>query len=321
LKGVIPSKCLYKADQWLLLSRAHAIDVLNLPSLLLKTNTNINVNMSLNKINTPNSAHIDVGTGVGAGIDDSYNIVASKRSPVLQLMSKVRASDEMYIACCMAVLGYIRGEGQGAPYATNVVEDFSGSSSFKSGATSVPSSNANAIGKEKEMNTHTDNSSTDVLLRSITYVNWSEGGKSPMLYDQTTFTAEVIKNAKKQGCLFFRKVKIKVNVNTNTNANTNTKQQSHITDTDINAFCLQWSKLVLGLNHQGGVGVETEAEEEDISGVKSINPPINVSRGKRRRENENVAEEYTTDSGKTNSISFIPPSKVVEEEQEHMKKK
>ena len=99
LKGIIPSQCLVKADQWILLSRLHAEAVLSLPTRL--------------------------------------------GSPILPLFKKVRASDEMYFPCCLAVLGFIS----------------SSSSPISSGSTSDA-----------------------VLQRAVTWCDWSDKGKNPKAY-------------------------------------------------------------------------------------------------------------------------------------------
>lgn len=126
LRGTIPTQCLVKADQWIMLSRQHAQAVLALPD------------------------------RIGA--------------PLLPLFKKVRASDEMFFPCCLAILGHI----------PTTVADKTDST------TQMPR--------------------LEVVRRPITWCDWSEKGKNPASYAE--LTEDAVREAMGRGCLFFRKIKL-----------------------------------------------------------------------------------------------------------------
>lgn len=86
LQGVIPSDCLFKSDQWILLNRRHAQEVLSLPSLI-ETSGAAREGQAAEKEKD--------GGGEGGG---------KYRNKMLQLFKKTRASDEMYFPCSLGVL-------------------------------------------------------------------------------------------------------------------------------------------------------------------------------------------------------------------------
>ena len=113
---MIPQSCRWKADQWLLLSRPHAIAV----------------------------------TEVDAHMQPSDQLFHS--------FSKVSASDEMYFPTALALLGILT------------------------------------------------ESSTQILKRQVTFVDWSQGMRNPASYEKgVRDLRRVAKNAREQGCLFARK--------------------------------------------------------------------------------------------------------------------
>jgi hypothetical protein len=113
---MIPQSCRWKADQWLLLSRPHAIAV----------------------------------TEVDAHMQPSDQLFHS--------FSKVSASDEMYFPTALALLGILT------------------------------------------------ESSTQILKRQVTVVDWSQGMRNPASYEKgVRDLRRVAKNAREQGCLFARK--------------------------------------------------------------------------------------------------------------------
>eukprot|EP00596_Hydrurales_sp_CCMP1899_P008339 CAMPEP_0119047336 /NCGR_PEP_ID=MMETSP1177-20130426/52643_1 /TAXON_ID=2985 /ORGANISM="Ochromonas sp, Strain CCMP1899" /LENGTH=679 /DNA_ID=CAMNT_0007021835 /DNA_START=254 /DNA_END=2289 /DNA_ORIENTATION=+ len=144
---------------------------------------------------------------------------------ILHLFKKVKASDEMYFVCCLAILGLIPpiGEGGSSPLpslssssskehslsSSASKEHFSTSSSTErssSSSSTEPSSQLQASSVLTE-STNDYNTGSMIRKRKLTSVLWGQGDKSP----QTFFAllAADLERARRGGSLFFRKLKLK----------------------------------------------------------------------------------------------------------------
>lgn len=92
LQGVIPPECLLKSDQWALLSREHALKILELPHRLR--------NDDLSAEDVDHSDTNDTRSTI-------YKKNAGEASALLRLFKNVRASDELFLPCSLSILGYI----------------------------------------------------------------------------------------------------------------------------------------------------------------------------------------------------------------------
>ena len=234
LKNILPEECLYKADQWVLLTRSHAEQILLLPKRL-KELGSINSGGAKHAISGRNSSDPSASSSSSSKILASssggvktktyavdYESRAMTRSSVLQLFNKVRASDEMFIPCCLALAGVIQEKGE-------VI------------TTTSVATHATVLAPEKKREIEEGK----VLQRALTWCDWSEGGKSPQTYTPKDFNVKSIALASKSGCIFFRKVKLD-------NGNSLNEQVS---------FCVQWAKLVLHLPEGGATDGDLKTSE------------------------------------------------------------
>jgi hypothetical protein len=141
LQEVFPEGCVYKASQWVLLSRTHALAVLGLMQRFDQRRS-----QSTNPGVPPLGEELFTAFGRG-----------------------VRASDEMFFPCCLAVLGFIKPP----PVATtNATRDVEASSSGDGGADSQPP----PVGV--------------VLRQQLTYADWRGQAANPITY--TSFPAPLV---------------------------------------------------------------------------------------------------------------------------------
>ena len=108
LLGVVPDACLLKSDQWALLSRHHALRVLQLPGRLASASPAA----AASTATAVSHGGADPGTAVRSSSSQlqqqhqqqaAYDAAARSRSAILQLFKNVRASDEMFFPCCLAI--------------------------------------------------------------------------------------------------------------------------------------------------------------------------------------------------------------------------
>jgi hypothetical protein len=141
LQEVFPEGCVNKASQWVLLSRTHALAVLGLMQRFDQRRS-----QSTNPAVPPLGEELFTAFGRG-----------------------VRASDEMFFPCCLAVLGFIKPP----PVATtNATRDVEASSSGDGGADSQPP----PVGV--------------VLRQQLTYADWRGQAANPITY--TSFPAPLV---------------------------------------------------------------------------------------------------------------------------------
>ena len=173
LNNTLPSKCLFKSDQWLLLSRKHALAICDLPSRV--TNMQIenlkSVESKKEIINQNQNQDNFGGTSILSGHKND-------RSSLLSLFKKVRASDEMYFPCCLGILGLLdRAEKENEDNVKNKIKQ----------------------------------NQQVVCKRPFTWADWSEGGKNPRSYSASSLSHGNIKEARDKGCMFMRKIKLELN--------------------------------------------------------------------------------------------------------------
>ena len=161
LKNKVPDGCALKADQWILLNRRHALVLLRLPSLIAKHLPNDDTQQHHQQ-----QQHARLVPGM-----DPEHWAAEKR--LFSLFSGVRASDEMFIPTCLAVLKEI--DGAAVTQATGDLEPHS------------------------------------VALRSLTYCDWDDNPTNPTTFHALTtgdaVTRVALQKARESRSVFFRKLK------------------------------------------------------------------------------------------------------------------
>lgn len=168
LQGVIPQDCIFKADQWILLSRQHAQQVISLPALIEKK-----LEGRVAKVEGQTSAEDggkekEAAPGGGGG---------RYRNKMLQLFKKTRASDEIYFPCSLGVL--------------NMLSMASGAEGGETAST-----------VKKRQVTHCDWSDGGKNPREYRALPALFSGDG----EETVKGSNPTESAKAQGCLFLRKV-------------------------------------------------------------------------------------------------------------------
>ena len=173
LRGVIPVGSLYKADQWVLLAREHALAIRALPEAL-------------------NDEH------EGAPREGS-----PYRNKYLDMFKKTRASDEMYFPCAMGILGLIDGR------VSSDQDDGHIAGASEAPESNEGKEMKKDIEKEAEKGGTLQGKDGPALLRrQVTYVNWAGGGKNPKALTACAplLTGADYTAAMDQDSLFMRKV-------------------------------------------------------------------------------------------------------------------
>lgn len=185
----IPGQCRWKADQWVLLSRRHAVPMVNLDR-------------------PPRMA---------------------VRHQLWQSFANINASDELYVPTSLALLGYLRitkdghdtqrARGLAAAAAAasaaaasekkNPAEDTSAEKKQEdTTAGSTPSKDKDTTAVETTTTTPINDPPTNdcLELRPVTYTDWSEGMRNPQTFvNGFSDLKRVGKQARDQGCLVARK--------------------------------------------------------------------------------------------------------------------
>jgi hypothetical protein len=173
----IPQEKIWKADQWITLTRHHAWPILSLAD---------DAVQSIQK--EAESIRGDSGNNRNA----SRNRL---QIAPWQCFRKVKASDEMYFPTMMALLGIIN-KGQ----SETTLDDKDGNNIETREATSVGSTDSN-----------------EVADRRVTYCDWSMNARNPETFiisteDNFNELKRVVQLAREEGCLFARKIVLKGSV-------------------------------------------------------------------------------------------------------------
>jgi len=186
-REAIPSEHIWKADQWICLTRHHAWPIL---SLIEEAAQSVAPSPSSNNNNGGGNGN---GNGNGRDYDrdrhDNRNDSRNERDKsnkvhmaLWQCFKRMKASDEMYFPTVMSLLGVLS-------------ED----ESSETPATTTTTTSADPMNMNKE-----------IAKRRITYCDWSMSAKNPASFeiDRNESFQElkrVIRLAREEGCLFARK--------------------------------------------------------------------------------------------------------------------
>ena len=173
----IPQDKIWKADQWITLTRRHTWPILSL------------VNDAVQSIQKESQSFRG---------DSGRNRNASRNKIQIapwQCFRKVKASDEMYFPTMMALLGIIHEDNA----ETNMAKE-DGNSNEKLNSTSMDSTATN-----------------EVAYRRVTYCDWSMNARNPETFtitnqDEFSDVKRVVRLAREEGCLFARKFVLKGSV-------------------------------------------------------------------------------------------------------------
>ena len=180
----IPGQYRWKGDQWVLLSRTHASRII-----------------ALDRPHVP------------------------PKHQLWQSFRHINASDEMFFPTSLALLGYLRFTQNGLDTQKGRSRDEESSSqsgergNLSSTNSRVPPSPKNASSNDDAQSTTSTSTSSlpntndSIILKPVTYTDWSEGMKNPALYTRgETDFKRVSKLARDKGCLLARKFATHVSV-------------------------------------------------------------------------------------------------------------
>jgi hypothetical protein len=181
----------------------------------------------------------------------------------------------MYFPCALAILGYIREN-------LNMKErqDFDCNRSV---STTKIGSDDQLVSEDES---HSENDVNDngfkpsavITRKSVTYADWSRGGKSPETFDSLNET--IMKQAIERGCLFMRKIADpfqndskddQLSKRFKEDRNVDDHEGSKLNHSDIMtrriSFCEEWAKLILFERPQ----TEPEPSQKDLKSVNTSN--------------------------------------------------
>jgi hypothetical protein len=171
----VPSEYVWKADQWVALTRPHAQALLALPKVF-------------------GQEVWSLFKGVSAS-DEMY-------FPTCLAVLGELGGKTMAEAAAAAAAG-AEGKTSGKETAAVVLNDSSSNNATVNGENPPPSSKATS--QEEQPQSSSSSSSSNVLKRRLTYCHWGDSPKSPEAYQG--LPAEVLKKGVEEGCLFIRKFK------------------------------------------------------------------------------------------------------------------
>ena len=180
LKKNIPDKCVVKSDQWTLLSRTHVADILCLPQLLVSELLAVSQtpwSSSSSSTSSSQSCSSSALRNFSLVSDPAllHAVVWAENKIFSLFPRKGGASDEMYIASCMSILGHIDCQYTEHRGLMNL-----------------------------ESNLQDEESS--VRRKRLTFAEWlPDEAQHPTSF--LDITEKYVAEARKQGCIFFRKLK------------------------------------------------------------------------------------------------------------------
>ncbi len=199
----------WKADQWICLTRKHAWPILTLvdeaAQEILKTKTNVNAASGRDGYGHRDAREGRNGHGHGYNRDDRrggrgrYNgngiggSGGSRHLALWQSFRRVKASDEMYFPTVMSLLGILSSD-------ETPDDDGNNLSNVKGVGDTVNQHRTAIIGGVED----------EVARKRITYCDWSMNAKNPASFDITRTDGfkelkRVVRLAREEGCLFARK--------------------------------------------------------------------------------------------------------------------
>ena len=189
MSPAIPKHIIWKADQWIVLTRHHAWPLISL------------IDDAASSIHTHSNSNNHSNSNIQSSSTSSSSTSSSSTSKVAlwQCFRHTKASDELYFTTVMALLGILSSSNTPNPPNTSTNTEpssLSSSSSFK-----------------------------DVAIRRVTYCDWTTNAKNPATFtvsrhDQFKDFSQVLRLARNNGCLFARKFSY-TNSNNNHNHNSN----------------------------------------------------------------------------------------------------
>ncbi len=179
----------------------------------------------------------------------------------------MHASDEMYIPCLLSLGGVIKSTHPSAREENHMASAQSSSQ--------LQANNPSAAAAD----THTG-ALEDVQKRRVTYCDWSASVRNPVTFHE--LSSELIEIARKEGCLFLRKLKLPTSTN---ERGGNRAEQSGSVDSVERRALIDWARLVLPSVDAGvgGTSIETTLER-DMDEILSLCAAERRGRTKRGRE-------------------------------------
>lgn len=178
---VLPNECVFKADQWVMLSRFHALLIIKM-------------------------------------VEYFYNLPDGpqkrKRSFNFQnIFNQTRASDELFFPCSLALLGFL-------PAHPPTISKSNGSDETEKGDVHVEAQKINnqdfreskQVSESEREGAKADSQRVDleaigpIIKKRLTFVDWSLQESSPKTFPY--LDTELISTAQNQGCILIRKINV-----------------------------------------------------------------------------------------------------------------
>jgi len=172
LSPFIPKENIWKADQWMVLTRFHALCI----CIIQDEEDMSTMKQQQQEMTIPSSHSTNRNEGDG-----------KKKIELWKTFRKVRASDEIYFPTLLSLLGLIQSSTQN----------------------SIVLGDMNTQTMKDNLLLDYPYLGDDIVNRRVTYCDWSNNAKNPetFLMDNIHELKRIISEAKKEGCLFARKFK------------------------------------------------------------------------------------------------------------------